>query len=51
MYNAELTLKKAYTNIMRNNVASSIDILNGKLNTNMHDKRDKFSFPIVNYTF
>ena len=52
IYPVELTLNKANTN---NDHCPFLDldiyIINGKLNTKIYDKRDDFSFPIVNYPF
>ena len=52
IYPAELILNKANTN---NDHCPFLDldiyITNGKLNTKIYDKRDDFSFPIVNYPF
>ena len=53
IYPVEITLNKANIN---NDHCPFIDldiyiIINGKLNTKIYDKRDDFSFPIINYPF
>ena len=52
IYPVELTLNKANTNNVHCPFLDlDIYIINGKLNTKIYDKRDDFSFPIVNYPF
>ena len=52
IYPVELTLNKANTN---NDLCPFLEldiyIINGKLNTKNYDKRDDFSFLILNYSF
>ena len=52
IYPAELTLNKANTDNQHCSFLDlDINITNGKLETKIYDKRDDFSFPIVNYPF
>ena len=52
IYPVELSLNKANIDyIERLFLDLSIHIDNGKLNTKIYNKRDDFSFPIVNYPF
>ena len=55
IYPVELTLNKANTFCTNNDHCPFLDvdiyIINGKLNTKIYDKRDDFSFRIVNCSF
>ena len=52
IYPVELTLKKANTNNEHCPLSILIyRIINGKLNTKIYDKREDFSFPIIQYPF
>ena len=52
IYPRELTLNKANTNNQKCSFLDlNISIDNEKLHTKIYDKRDDFSFPIVNYPF
>lgn len=52
IYPPELTLNKANSNNQHCPFLDiNFNICNGKLNTKIYDKRDDFSFPIVNYPF